>query len=132
MKQDSAWSLEIEEKLREHQQYFDKSPVDKRLTRSPQIVLLVHVRNVKRTFAINLNVCVLRISRRNLIFDRYVMFGSCKRRVVERNRNGCGGSEVIEYARTLLCRIINNANKTEARPSIYVPRMRNILLASFQ
>jgi len=72
------------------------------LTRSPHIVRLVHVRSVKRTFAIVLNVAVFRISRKNLIEERYVILGSCRRSVVERKRNGCGGCDVIVYARTLL------------------------------
>jgi hypothetical protein len=66
------------------------------------MVLLPQVRTVKMNLAKNLNVEVLRISRKKLILERYAMLGNWMRRVLDRNRNGTGGCAVTEYARTLL------------------------------
>ena len=65
-----------------------------KLTLSPQIVLLNHVRSVKIAFLIVLQVLVSRITLKNLIFRRdpsALILGTCSLNEADFNRYGSGG-----------------------------------------
>lgn len=106
--------------------------LESRHTLSPQMVLLDHVRRLRRSLRIACQVGVSCITLKNLILGKkpvILIFGVCKRNDDEFSRYGEGGVEVIVYAMTLLQLIFQQDKYGRRNETARVPRVNNIFFS---